>query len=74
MQVERLDSFYFFRVDDCWIVDATKVPVACCLLAVYLAAVLCYFVLSRDDWRRNTTRRIALTTRATPTATPKFSL
>jgi hypothetical protein len=44
MQVERLDSFYFFRVDDCWIVDATKVPVACCLLAGYLAAVLCYLV------------------------------
>jgi hypothetical protein len=25
MQAEGLDSFYFFRVDDCWIVDATKV-------------------------------------------------
>jgi hypothetical protein len=26
MQAEGLDSFYFFRVDDFWIVDATKVP------------------------------------------------
>jgi hypothetical protein len=25
MQAEGLDSFYFFRVDDFWIVDATKV-------------------------------------------------
>jgi hypothetical protein len=33
MQAEGLDSFYFFRVDDCWIVDATKVPrplLRCC--------------------------------------------
>jgi hypothetical protein len=39
MQAEGLDSFYFFRVDDCWIVDATKVketpaallPPPCCI-------------------------------------------
>jgi hypothetical protein len=41
MQVERLDSFYFFRVDDCWIVDATKVCVWLMCLAVAVCCGVC---------------------------------
>ena len=48
MQAEGLDSFYFFRVDDCWIVDATKVketpaallPLPCCISSA-CAVVTC---------------------------------
>jgi hypothetical protein len=39
MQNEGLDSFYFFRVDDFWIVDATKVPMRTLRLTV--SSVLC---------------------------------
>ena len=38
MQAEGLDSFYFFRVDDFWIVDATKVRARLCRAALLFPA------------------------------------
>jgi len=42
MQAEGLDSFYFFRVDDFWIVDATKVfaSLCCCALVPFFVGLL----------------------------------
>lgn len=70
MQAEGIDSFYFFRVDDFWIVDATKVlrrTVHGCDAALRL-----FRMASVTMCRRSTIKRTVLTTHVTPTAMPRY--
>ena len=68
MQAEGLDSFYFFRVDDFWIVDATKVLayLRCCAMIPCDGASFSRLVC------RNTIRLIASITRVIPIVTQKY--